>query len=316
MDITIRRYDRATDIQLWDAMIAKSRNATFMHQRAYMDYHSDRFEDCSLMAFKGDSPIAVLPANISGDTLCSHQGLTFAGWLCDYHHTNTNCMLEIFQSMLQWAKVNDIRHIIYKPIPHIYHTYPCEEDQYCLWRNGAQFVASNISTTIDLNAPMRFNENARRAVRFATQNGVTVGESCDLAGFWQILHELLENRYHTVPVHSLEEISLLQGRFKNNIRLFTAQREGVMLGGTLIYESERVAHAQYIASSPEGHRLKVLPLVFNYLINDVYKGRKQYFDFGTSNEQGGTYLNTGLIMQKTGMGGRGIVYNTFKMDIL
>ena len=315
MDITIRRYDKATDLQLWENLIANSRNATFMHHRAYMDYHSDRFEDCSLMAFKGNNLIAVLPANISGDTLCSHQGLTFAGWLCDYHHTNVNCMMEIFQAMRSWAKAQGIRHIIYKPIPHIYHRYPCEEDLYCLWRNGAQIVVSNISTTIELNAPIRFNENARRSIKLAQKNGITVGESTDLAGFWQILCQVLEDRHHTTPVHSLEEITLLQSRFTKDIRLFTAQREGVLLGGTLIYESDRVAHAQYIASSPEGHRLKVLPLVFDHLVNSVYKDSKQYFDFGTSNEQDGVYLNAGLVTQKTGMGGRGIIYNIYKMDV-
>ena len=47
--ITIRRYAPA-DKPLWDGFVALSKNATFLHYRDYMDYHSDRFSDFSLMA--------------------------------------------------------------------------------------------------------------------------------------------------------------------------------------------------------------------------------------------------------------------------
>ena len=78
--ITVRRYTPA-DKPLWDGFVALSKNATFLHYRDYMDYHSDRFNDFSLMAFDGGRLLALLPANLSGDTLYSHQGLTFGGWL-------------------------------------------------------------------------------------------------------------------------------------------------------------------------------------------------------------------------------------------
>ena len=40
-----------------------------------------------------------------------------------------------------------------------------------------------------------------------------------------------------------------------------------------------------------------------------------YIDFGTSTEQGGTYLNEGLIKQKEGFGGRAVVYDTYELNI-
>lgn len=52
--------DRAAQ---WNKFVAGSRNATFLHDRRYMDYHQERFTDCSWMAFKGDRLIALLPAN-------------------------------------------------------------------------------------------------------------------------------------------------------------------------------------------------------------------------------------------------------------
>ena len=49
----IERYtpDRKS---LWDDLTDASRNATFLLRRDYMDYHADRFADCSLIAIRGD----------------------------------------------------------------------------------------------------------------------------------------------------------------------------------------------------------------------------------------------------------------------
>ena len=74
--ISIQRYTPEHK-RLWDEFVAKSKNATFLHFRDYMDYHADRFTDHSLMAFDAKGNVlALLPANIDGDTLHSHQGLT------------------------------------------------------------------------------------------------------------------------------------------------------------------------------------------------------------------------------------------------
>ena len=46
----IQRYTSDKQAE-WDAFIAQSKNGTFLMQRGYMDYHSDRFVDCSLMFY-------------------------------------------------------------------------------------------------------------------------------------------------------------------------------------------------------------------------------------------------------------------------
>mgnify|MGYP006969164291 CR=1 FL=1 len=42
---------------------------------------------------------------------------------------------------------------------------------------------------------------------------------------------------------------------------------------------------------------------------------KKYFDFGISVEDGGRYLNNGLIAYKERLGGRAIVYDTYIIDL-
>ena len=38
-----------TDRPAWDEFVRRSRNGVFLFERAYMDYHADRFEDASVI---------------------------------------------------------------------------------------------------------------------------------------------------------------------------------------------------------------------------------------------------------------------------
>ncbi|MCH4155506.1 MAG: GNAT family N-acetyltransferase [Muribaculaceae bacterium] len=309
--ITISIYSPAQHEQ-WNHFTNEAKNSTFMHQREYMDYHSSRFTDCSLIAHDGNRIVAVLPANRVDSTLYSHQGLTYGGWLCPTLHFDITNMLEVFDAMAEFLPTIGIHTLIYKPVPHIYHRYPAEEDIYAIFRHDGALVGSNISTVVPIKDAIRFNENSRRAMRLAIKEGITVSETEDYAPYWGVLTDLLNTRYGTDPVHSLSEITLLHSLFPLNIRLFTVYSGDTLLGGTVIYHTRMVAHAQYIATTQQGRDMKTLPLLFHHLIHDVFR-ESRYFDFGTSNGDGGHFLNEGLVMQKTGMGGRGIVYNTYKL---
>ena len=106
---------------------------------------------------------------------------------------------------------------------------------------------------------------------------------------------------------------LIHERFPENIRLFLALGpDGNPWAGTVVYETERVAHAQYIAASAEGKTLGALDCLFDWLIAERYAD-KAYFDFGISTEQGGTWLNEGLQFQKEGFGARAVVYDAYEI---
>lgn len=64
----------------WNRFVAASKNGTFLFDRRFMDYHSDRFSDYSLMVYLKGRLYALLPANADGQTLVSHGGLTYGGW--------------------------------------------------------------------------------------------------------------------------------------------------------------------------------------------------------------------------------------------
>ena len=301
--------------QEWNDFIEQSRQGTFLFNRSYMDYHADRFQDASLMIYRKEQLYALLPANRLGDTLYSHQGLTYGGLITKKQATTAE-ICEVFIRINEYLYHSGVQRVIYKPTPWIYHCYPAEEDLYALtYICHAQLTVRDISSTIPLDSLMTFGKDRRRGVRKATRAGVTVQESKDLATFWDILDKNLTNKYATHPVHSLEELTLLHSRFPNSIRLFMAYNDkGIAIGGTIIYEMPQVVHTQYISASPEGKRLGAIDLIFDYILNDVYANRKGFFDFGKSTEEEGKILNTTLIFQKEGFGGRGVCYDCYTWE--
>ena len=162
--------------------------------------------------------------------------------------------------------------------------------------------------------PLARNEMRNRGIKKALHHGIIVEESNRWPDFWEVLTTNLQTKYHVSPVHSLSEIRMLKARFPNNIRLFTAQLNGKVLGGTVVYEYGNVAHTQYISASLEGKKLHALDLLLDKLIHEVYRN-KTWFDFGKSTEQQGTILNEGLIFQKESFGGRAVCYDWYEWDL-
>ncbi len=309
----IRRY-RREDKELWNSFVNKARNATFLFDRNYMDYHADRFDDNSFMFYHKGKLKAVLPANVAGDTLYSHQGLTYGGLLLD-KKANVEDVLECFDSLNSWLRENGISKVIYKALPWIYQQYPSEEDLYALtWKCKAQLISRDISSSIVIDNKLKFAESRKSGIRKALSLNIEVGESNDVDGFWHVLEDNLGNRYNAKPVHTANEMKLLMSRFPNNIRLYVAKMNGEIVGGTLIYVTPQVVHTQYISASVEGKKHGALDLLFDYIINKVYANCR-YFDFGKSTEQGGAYLNEPLIFQKEGFGGRGVCYDWYQWEL-
>lgn len=309
----IRRY-RREDKELWNSFVSKARNATFLFDRNYMDYHADRFDDNSFMFYHKGKLKAVLPANVAGDTLYSHQGLTYGGLLLDKKATVED-VLECFDSLNSWLRENGISKVVYKALPWIYQQYPSQEDLYALtWKCKAQLISRNIASTIVIDNKLKFAESRKSGIRKALSLNIEVGESNDVDGFWHVLEDNLGNRYNAKPVHTASEMKLLMSRFPNSIKLYVAKMNGEIVGGTLIYVTPQVVHTQYISASVEGKKHGALDLLFDYIINKVYVNCR-YFDFGKSTEQGGAYLNEPLIFQKEGFGGRGVCYDWYQWEL-
>ena len=309
----IKRYTPAFANE-WNQFVAASKNGTFLFDRRYMDYHADRFQDYSLLFYLGERLLAVLPAHQSGDTLCSHNGLTYGGLVMSPRLTVVQTM-HLFRELNDYLRAEGFRHVSYKCIPWIYHRLPAEEDLYALYHEcRARIVARDFATNVFLSGDMRWERVRRRGVARAQKAGVTIERSDDYSAFWEVLTQNLQTKYGVKPVHTLQEIELLHGRFPENIRLYQAVKDGVVVGGVVLYITPQVVHAQYSSATPEGKKLGAIDLLYSRIFSDY--ADYPYFDFGRSTENpDGSGLNEQLVFQKEGFGGRGLCYDIYEYDL-
>jgi hypothetical protein len=310
---SVVRY-AASSRDAWDAFVDASRNGTFLFRRDYMEYHRERFQDFSLVITTGEHVSAVFPANRVGDTVVSHAGLTFGGLILDRRATAER-VAAMLSAIVELLRTQGIRTLVYKTVPTIYHQAPAEEDRYALFRFGAQLVRRDVLTVICPISPWQPSPKRRRSWNRAQRlTGVHVGPSQDWSGYWRVLGDRLRERYGVSPVHSLEEITSLSAKFPFAIRLLTATINGEVAAGAVLYESARVVHTQYLASNADARAYGLLDLVLRFAIQAARMTGK-WFDFGSSTQQDGRYLNGGLAHYKESFGGRTVVQDSYRLDL-
>lgn len=311
--IVIQQYSSELE-DVWDSFVNRSTNYSFLHLRKYMDYHSDRFKDFSLIIKKNDKIVAVLPANHQESVLYSHQGLTYGGLIIG-NKWNTKTALDVFRELFDYLRTNNFKQIIYKPMPYIYGAKPFQEDLYAIHVNNGKIMHREISSTITMLLSNKYSKGRKWGVKKGKKHNLEITETDDITTFYEMLYVQMQIRYNKEPVHSLSELKLLKSRFPNNIRLFNVIKDDQVIAGTIIYENSTVAHVQYITSNEKGKELFALDFLFDYLLQNIYV-KKLYFDFGISTENNGQYLNKGLVQFKEYFGASGVCYDTYVVDLL
>lgn len=286
----------------------------FMFDRNYMDYHKDRFRDHSLLFYRNDKLIALLPMSEDGRGLYSHGGLTYGGFITGFD-MKQHIMNECFEALISYAKEKAMDSITYKCIPHIFHKQPAEEDRYSLYAYGGKLITIDASTYMDLDYPLKMLKGRKAQITRAKREGVVVREidsAEDYIEFIRLENDVLAKRHNTKAVHTGEELKILHDRFADNIKLYGAFQKSEFIAGSVLFIYDSVVHTQYMAANDEARKIGGLDLIISTIIGE-YRGKKKWLDFGISTEHDRLYLNEGLISQKESFGGRTGVYEKWKI---
>lgn len=277
-----------------------------------MEYHQDRFEDFSLMVFKNEKLIAILPANKIKNEVHSHQGLTYGGLVLS-KNIKFDLVLEAFKEVLKFLHDNQFETLVLKQFPSIYTVLPSDEVQYLMFVLQAKLTGRDTLSVIDLKEKLKISNNRMEGFKRAEKHHLIIKEESAFDLFWnEILIKNLQKKHQTTPVHSLEDITLLKKRFPNHIRQFNVYCDNKIVAGTTVFETNKVAHIQYISGNEDKNMLGSLDYLFVHLIENVFKD-KTYFDFGISNENRGLQINKGLQFWKEGFGARTVTQDFYKV---
>lgn len=308
----IKQYN-LNDYSVWNEFVNHSKNGTFLFHRDFMEYHQNKFEDFSILIFDEKYKlISILPANKSGNVLYSHQGLTYGGLLFGQKIKLTD-VIDIFKQLLLFLSENKIEKLNLKMIPSMYNQKPSQELEYALFIVNAELKRRDSLSVIDLKEKTTITSGRKEGIKKAEKLNLIIKEVSDFEIFWNtILIPNLENKHHTKPVHSLEEITKLKQIFPDNIRQFNVYQNDIIIAGTTIFESQNVAHAQYISGNENKSENGSLDFLYHELITKIFKDKK-FFDFGTSNENQGRKLNVGLNFWKESFGASTIIQNFYEV---
>ncbi len=314
MSLQIIPYTPALEMA-WEQCCAGAVNSTLLHTRRFLSYHGDRFKDASALIVEAGKVRGVFPAAQSPadpGLVVSHPGITFGGvvhqgWLSGVR------MLAALAALSGHYQNLGYQRLLYKAVPQIYASAPAQDDLYALFRLGAQRVRCDLSCAIDLAHRRPPSELRRRGLKKA-QDSVNLSDDPALLGeLWAVIAHNLERKHGVQPVHASAELALLMDRFPQHIGIRCALMAGRVEAGVVLFKSQTVWHAQYIAASELAYEVSALDAVFDALILEAQQAGARYFDFGISNEDNGQVLNEGLYRFKSGFGGGGVAHEFYEI---
>ena len=278
-----------------------------------MDYHSDRFDDFSVMIYKDDQLYALLPANVVEDKVISHQGLTYGSFVLQDKSKFFNAF-EAFKAMLSFYEFEGIKQLEIKVIPTFYNSMPADELDYFLYKANAQLLKKEVLMVIDYADKLRFQKNRREGVNKALRSGLELKVDTNFSEFWNlVLIPNLDKKHGVKPVHSLEEIEILAARFPENIKQVNIYKDGKVVAGSTVFLTKTTVHPQYVSGNADKNVYGSLDLAYDFIINKMCDD-KRYFDFNISSEDNGNKINEGLIFWKESCGARSHTANTFLLE--
>jgi hypothetical protein len=305
------------DKSRWDTFIDNAPGTTFLLRRDFMEYHAHKFQDHSLIISDNSGIVAVMPANISGDTVCSHQGLTYGGIF--FEATFDNVEVEaVLQSILAYLKEQGVKVLDVKLLPEFYADKTTQYLNSLLHELQADIYRNDRVFAIDYSQPFTIHKTKLKHYRKSQEKDFVLREETDLTLFWnEVLIPRLREKHNTAPVHSLKEIHLLKSRFNKEIKQFNVYIEDTIVAGITIFEKGQIVKSQYGATTALGEKVRALEYLFLNLIFKYKSEGKSYFSMGTVRDLDMPLgYNPGLLRQKVELGCREYCQHFFKISIV
>jgi hypothetical protein len=310
----------------WDNLVLnESSNGNFLQTRNFLNYHKkDKFIDCSLMFFKGETLVAVLPACEvdNGKTLISHVGSTFGGIIIKSGFCNTSNYKWIFEEMISYFIGHGYEKVELRMPNWLYKREDRHNEllDYFFQLNGFT-MRKEVGFFVDLDTigndyEEHFDSLRKRKLKKANKQGLLFKEVTDDDGIKDFYNVLYDNmrKFDTTPLHSYEEmVDFKRRRICNEVYFYGVYHEDKMIAGSMVFNfcNKKVFHTQYLASRQDC--LEYCPNEFLYtsLIRQAKQEGYRYLSYGTATLEHGNVYNESLGMYKEGFDTDSYVNTTY-----
>ena len=313
--------------EAWDEfVITKSRNGTIFHERNFLEYHpEERFDDASLLFLKKKTNppivVGVFPAALSkkGDTkiLSSHPGSSYGG-LVYSPAVITFGVSDIIEQIVDHAgKIGAGSIEIRLPENIIFADPPDQEFSFLLWHRGFRLKTRELSSAVFLQSEIPLSILSKKtyswSVNRAKSEGITVSYDISIEKVYPLIQCNLETRYEKSPTHTLAELKELKSRYPDRIKAWTAMKAETPVAVVVVFEvNSKAVHDFYIAQDYNHTKAQPLYLIFDSIFDYYRENNFHWFNFGISSRD--KWIKWGILKFKEGLGGRGVVRETWILD--
>lgn len=313
----------------WDGFVlGESINGNFLQTRNFLNYHGNgKFKDHSLMFFKGETLVAVIPANEveNGKRLISHQGSTFGGLVIGEKYATTGNYNWIFKEMLEHFKECGYEHVELK-MPHWLYKRNDKRNElldYYFQLNG--FISrGEVGFYVDLKKlqedyESQFESLKRRKLRKAYKQNLifkAITEEPEIREFYDVLADNMR-KFGKTPIHTFEEmVDFNNTRLKNIVFFYGVYHSAKLIAGSMVFNfcNKKVFHTQYLASRQDC--LEYCPNEFLYtnLIRTAKEQNYRFLSYGTATLEHGEVYNESLGIYKEGFNTDTYINRTYIKD--
>lgn len=323
----IRVFSKKYENKWDDFILNESENGNFLQTRNFLNYHKvDKFQDHSLMFFRGDILAAVMPANEieQGKVLISHQGSTFGGLIIGEKFVSTGNYKWIFEEMLEYFKERGYERVEIK-MPHWLYARNDKRNElldYYFQLSGFS-SQGEVGFYIDLlklreNYESNFESLKRRKLRKARKHNLTfkrITDNEEIKGFYEVLSDNMQ-KFNMIPIHSYEDLLDFKNyRLKENVSFYGVYHDEMIIAGSMVFDfcNKKVFHTQYLASRQDS--LEYCPNEFLYtnLIKTAKEEGYRFLSYGTATLEHGKVYNESLGIFKEGFNTDTYVNRTYSI---
>lgn len=292
----------------WDAFVNASKNGTFLHSRAFLAYHGNRWKDASVLIMEEDVVKAVFPACEVEGSIVSHQGSSTGGLVVGEKNKLEESMHYFELLTTHYAAFKEIR---FKKHEYIFDRFPSQEVEFAALHKGFSMNHVELSTCIKLD-DYEISINRQDKIKRASKKLQITTDDRRYEAYHQMLTANLASKHEVTPTHSLEEMHYLKEKFPDHFHLVSAYHENQLVAGIwTIRVTKDVVHIFYVAQDYHFKHLYATSLLVNQIIEQAKKEGCTYLNFGVSTENLGEVVNVGLYNFKESFGGHGISRSVF-----
>jgi len=304
---------------IWDNFINCSNNGTLFHFRSFLNYHENiHFEDHSLIFYKNNILIAVLPATIQNNIFYSHSGISFGSFVYNekLSFSDAKNIIDSFNIYIDKLHCKAVQITI---PPNCYSKFPSNYIEFCLFNSGFKYKKIELSNVLKLGNDFNslynaYKSSCRQASRKADRLGIIINQSSDFNAFYKILIKNLSLRHNVSPTHTLSELKKLKTLFPSRINLFTASLNGKIIAGVINFIcNENTILAFYISHNSDFQNMRPLNILFTKIFEWGIKNNYKYYDFGIFTVNGKPNLS--LARFKESFGAEGIFRKTMILEL-